>query len=85
MDTILKLADLFMPLPHEQQKEILDFAEFIFLRYSNSLAKKNKSIEEKIPSEELILLLKERLELHKQNPEKSKNWSELQKELLAKY
>ncbi len=40
------------------------FAEFIFLRYYNSLAKKNKSIEEKIPSEELILLLKERLEFY---------------------
>lgn len=85
MDTIFKLADLFIPLPKEQQKEILDFAEFIFLRYSNKSIQENKLNQEIIPSDELILLLKERLELHKKNPEKSKNWKELQKELLSKY
>lgn len=74
----MKLADIMLPLPDDKQEEILDFAEFIFKKYTEN---RNKYV----PSSELKDLLLLRLKQHRENPGLAKNWSTLKEELLKKY
>ena len=75
METILKIADIMLPLPEDKQQEILDFAEFIFQKYTDT-------INGNEPSAELKKMLLSRLKQHRENPELAKNWNDLKEELL---
>ena len=84
METFLKLTDIFILLPDEQQKVVLDFANFLLNKYKKE-EQTDENFSDLEPSDELMILLKERLEQHRQNPGLSKNWKIVKKELLEKY
>jgi hypothetical protein len=89
METLLKLADVFILLPEEQQKVVLDFTHFLLHKYKAEILKPEEQINDNSsdlePSDELMTLLKERLDQHRKNPQLSKKWKDLKKELLEKY
>jgi hypothetical protein len=89
METLFKLADLFLPLPEDKQQEIIDFAEFLYSKHTiNDLSHPTVIPDKEIiiePSEKLKKLLMERLAQHRQNPQLAKNWNTLKTELLNKY
>lgn len=89
METLFKLADLFLPLPEEKQQELIDFAEFLYRKHADEKSNRTPIISENEiliePSEKLKVLLRERLALHRQNPQAAKSWNTLKTELLNKY
>lgn len=84
METLLQLADIFLPLPDDKQKEILDFAEFLSKKYAKEITQEENQINIE-PSEELKILLKKRLQQHRDNPKAARKWDDVKKELLQKY
>ena len=89
MENLYKLADLFLPLSEERQLEILDFAEFLFLKHLQNKESVNSSIEsiqsELEPSDELKKLLKARYAEHRKNPELARKWTDVKAELMKRY
>lgn len=73
----------FLPLPEAKQKKILDFAEFLFLKYSKEAIGENQGISNQ-PSEELLALLSERLKQYEEN-KLAVSWNETKKEILNRY
>jgi hypothetical protein len=89
MENLYKLADLFLPLSEDRQLEILDFAEFLFLKHLQNKESVNSSIEsiqsELEPSDELKKLLKARYSEHRKNPELARKWTDVKAELMKRY
>jgi hypothetical protein len=88
MENLYKLADLFLPLSEDRQLEILDFAEFLFLKHLQNKESVNSSIEsiqsELEPSDELKKLLKARYVEHRKNPELARKWTDVKAELMKR-
>ncbi len=75
----------FNSLPESLQFQVFDYIEFLLSKYAEKTnIGQKKNYQEEI-SPELKLLLEERMENYKKNPNRVKSWKEVEQRLLKKY
>ncbi len=79
------VLERFNILPFIIQEQVLDYMNFLSIKYANNQQNKNiQNLENEI-SPEIKELLKNRLEDHKKNPENAVTWEELEKQYETEY